>query len=371
MGRGQPVTSEATAGVVTAEWRVSAEALSDLCAAIFVAAGLPEAAALLAAAAISEADLRGVPSHGVRLVPEYVARLRAGGLNPRPHLRVVRESAGTALLDGDHGLGHVVACRAMDLAIEKARACGIGSCAAFNSNHFGLAAFYALRAREQGMIGLATTNSVPVMPPPGGAAGRVGNTATAYALPTHDEPPIVLDIAMSMAARSKIQLYAAEGRPIPGDWALDQAGRPTTDAHAAAAGWLLPAGGHKGFGLALLWDALAGALSGARFGTAVQRPLAHEHTEIGHFMLVLDVRAFAPLEDFEQRIDRVVRDIRATPLRPGVAGVHAPGEASAARRAEQLAHGVVLPAAVVQALNAEAAQLGVAARLTEQEEAAW
>jgi LDH2 family malate/lactate/ureidoglycolate dehydrogenase len=365
MGRDQRAQDAAEETAASA-WRIPVGKLTDLCSASFIAAGLPPEDAALASAALVEADLRGVPSHGVRLLPDYLARLRAGGLNPQPHLRVVREGAGTALLDGDHGLGQVVACRAMDLAIEKARACGIGSCAAFNSNHFGLAAFYALRAREQGMIGLATTNSVPVMPPPGGAAGRVGNTATAYALPTHDEPALVLDIAMSVAARSKIQLYAAESRPIPGDWALDQSGQPTTDAEAAAAGWLLPAGGHKGFGLALLWDALAGALSGARFGTAVQRPLAHEHTEIGHFMLAIDVRAFTPLAGFEQRIDRVVRDIRATPLLPGAASVHAPGEASAARRAEQLASGIALPVALVEALNAAAARLNVSARLAKQ-----
>ena len=343
--------------------KVAAAMLSSLCQALLEAADLPAKDAALAAAAIVEADLRGVPSHGVRLLPDYLERLRAGGLNSRPHLRVVREGPGVALLDGDHGMGHVVACRAMDLAIAKARACGIGACATFHSNHFGIAAFYAMRALDQGMIGFCTTNSVAVIPPPGGAAGRVGNTATAYALPAGEEPPVVLDAAMSVAARSRILLHAERGQPIPDGWALDRQGRPTTDARAAAEGWLLPAGEHKGFGLALLWDALAGVLSGARFGTQVVRPQPHEHTEIGHFMLAVDISYFGEVDAFRRRVDTVVRTIRETPPLTGVDAVHAPGEHSQALRQRRLAQGVPLPPAVVQRLNRAAAQLGVDTRL--------
>ncbi|HEX5501903.1 MAG TPA: Ldh family oxidoreductase [Thermomicrobiales bacterium] len=353
----------AARGGADEERPVPAEDLTALCRDILAAAGLPDGDAALAASAIVAADLRGAPSHGVRLLPGYVARLRAGGINPRPRLRVTREGPAVALLDGDHGMGHVVAARAMDLAIEKARACGIGACAAAHSGHFGIAAFYALRALDRGMIGLATTNSVAVIPPPGGAAGRVGNTATAYALPAQEEPPPVLDIAMSAAARAKILLYAARDEPIPDDWALDRAGAPTTDPHAAAEGWLLPAGGHKGFGLALLWDALAGVLSGSRFGPQVVRPADDERTDIGHFMLALDVAAFGDPADFRARIDDVVRGIRETPRRPGGEEPRAPGERSGALRRRRLAEGVPLPAAVIAALNRLAAGQGVAARL--------
>lgn len=346
-----------------AERLVLVEDLAALCRDVLAAAGLPDADAALAAAAIVEADLRGAPSHGVRLLPGYVERLRAGGINPRPRLRVTREGPAVALLDGDHGMGHVVAARAMDLAIEKARACGIGACAAAHSGHFGIAAFYALRALDRGMIGLATTSSVAVIPPPGGAAGRVGNTATAYALPAGEEPPPVLDIAMSAAARAKILLYAARDEPIPADWALDRAGNPTTDPHAAAEGWLLPMGGHKGFGLALLWDALAGVLSGSRFGPQVVRPAPDERTDVGHFMLALDVAAFGDPADFRARMDAVVRGIRETPPRPGGEEPRAPGARSAALRRRRLADGIPLPAAVIADLNRLAAGRGVAARL--------
>jgi LDH2 family malate/lactate/ureidoglycolate dehydrogenase len=344
--------------------KIAADELTALCQAILEAATLPGADAALAATAIVEADLRGTPSHGVRLLPGYVDRIRKGGINPHAHIRTIQEGLAFAMLDGDNGMGHVVAALAMDLAIAKARACGIGACTAAHSGHFGIAAFYALRAANEGMIGLATTNSVAAIPPPGGTVGLVGNTATSYALPAAEEPPLVLDIAMSAAARAKIALYAERGEALPDGWALDLDGQPTTDAEAALAGWLLPMAGHKGFGLALFWDALAGVLSGARFGQQVVRAPADEPSDVGHFMLAIDISQFGDPALFRQKIDTVIRAVRTNPRRPGVSELHAPGQHSELLRKEHLTHGVPIPAATVEQLNRLAADLGITKRLT-------
>jgi LDH2 family malate/lactate/ureidoglycolate dehydrogenase len=344
--------------------QIAADQLAALCQAILETATLPTQEATLAATAIVEADLRGTPSHGVRLLPGYIDRIRGGGINPHPNIHVIQEGPAFAMLDGDNGMGHVVAARAMDLAIAKARACGIGACTASRSGHFGIAAFYALRAEAQGMIGLATTNSVAAIPPPGGTVGLVGNTATSYALPAAEEPPLVLDIAMSAAARAKIALYAERGEALPDGWALDLDGQPTTDAEAALAGWLLPMAGHKGFGLALFWDALAGVLSGARFGQQVVRAPADEPSNVGHFMLAIDISQFGDPAAFRQKIDTVIRAVRNNPRRPGVSELHAPGEHSDALRQQRLAEGVPLPAATVDRLNRLAADQGISMQLT-------
>jgi len=293
----------------------------------------------------------------------YARRLRAGGTNARPNVRIVSEGPGVALLDGDHGDGHVVGHRAMEIAIAKARACGIGACTVRNSEHFGIAAYYAMQALAHGMIGFATGNSSAIVPPPGGRVGRVGNNATAYALPTRDEPPVVLDIAMSIAARARFMQHVETDRPIPEGWALDGDGLPTTDARAASEGALLPIGGYKGFGLALLWDALSGVLSGGRFGIHVSRAPDDEPHEVSHFMLALDPAAFGPPDDFRVRMDEVVRTIRETPRQPGVDRVRAPGERAAELRSAHLAEGIALPRLTVDQVNGIAEQLGIPDRL--------
>jgi len=234
--------------------RIGLEALQEVVAAAFQNAGVPAGNAEVVAGALVEAEARGIESHGVRMLPGYVARLKAGGFSAGAEPKVVREGPAVALIDGENGLGPLVATRAMEMAVRKARTAGIGACAAFHSNHYGAAACYALLASREGLVGIATTNSVAAVAPPGGRVGRVGNTATAYAIPTQDEPPLVLDISMSTAARSRFALHAERGQPLPEGWAIDAEGRPTTDAKAGLGGYLLPLGsptaGHKGFGLA-------------------------------------------------------------------------------------------------------------------------
>ncbi len=315
-------------------------------------AGVPSPAAEQVAEVLVEAEARGIELHGLRVLPGYVVRLRAGGCNPLAAPRVVREGPAVALLDGENGLGQLVALRGMEVAIAKARSAGIGACAAFASNHYGAAAPYALRAAREGLIGLATTNSVAAVAPPGGRVGRVSNAATAYAIPAAEEPPLVLDISMSTAARSRFIIHAERGLPLPEGWAIDAQGRPTTDARAGLGGYLLPLGsptaGHKGFGLALLMDALAGALSGARCGIELQRLANDDPTPygIGQFYLAVDPSWFGDPAAFRRTIDRIIRDVRETPAQPGVERVYAPGERSHARWIAAREAGLSLPAAL-------------------------
>ncbi|MDQ3702051.1 MAG: Ldh family oxidoreductase [Chloroflexota bacterium] len=341
--------------------RLTLDALHALVTAAFRRCGVPEAHAEVVATALVEAEARGIESHGVRMLPSYVARLRAGGFNAGATPRLVREGLAVALLDGENGLGPLVATRGMEVAIAKARLAGIGACAALNSNHYGAAAVYALLACRQGLIGIATTNSVAAVAPPGGRAGRVSNTATAYAIPARDEPPLVLDISMSTAARSRFALHAERGLPLPEGWAINAEGQPTTDARAGLGGYLQPLGaptaGHKGFGLALLMDTLAGVLSGAHFGIELQR-LANDDPRpygIGHFLLAIDPAWFGDAADFRAKIDRMIRDLRATPTQPGTAVVYAPGERSHARWMDAQQHGVALSDQLVRRLESLAA----------------
>ncbi|MGH2352498.1 MAG: Ldh family oxidoreductase [Chloroflexota bacterium] len=331
------------------ERRLSLTELNALTEAALRRAGVPEVAARIVAGVLVEAEARGIESHGLRLLPSYVARLRAGGFNAAAEPRIVRDGPAVALVDGQNGLGPLVATRAMEVAIAKAQAAGIGACAAFASNHYGAAACYALLACRQGLIGVATTNSVAAVAPPGGRVGRVGNTATAYAVPTDEEPPVVLDISMSTAARSRFALHAERGQPLPEGWAIDAEGKPTTDARAGLGGYLLPLGsptaGHKGFGLAMLMDTLAGALSGARFGIELQRLTDDDPRPygIGHFLLAIDPAWFGEPAAFRRKLDRMIRDLRATPRQPGVDRLYSPGERSHARWLDAQARGLNIP----------------------------
>lgn len=325
--------------------RVPAERLIEACAARLAATGVPPLEARIAARAIVEADLRGVTSHGVRLLAGYLKRLREGGLNPHPRLQVLRDTPAIAVLDGDGGLGHVVATRAMELAVARATRTGIGACAAAHSSHFGMAAVYAEMASREGLIGVALSNSAAMMPPPGGAEARVGVCAFAYAVPGDEEPDLEADFSMSITSRGRILQLGATGKRLPAGWALDAAGRPTDDATVAAEGMLLPAGDYKGFALALLIDVLSGALGGSRFGVNVVRPPAGQRGDIGHFLLAIDPALFGPPQRFRDSIDGIVRDLRSTRPREGDE-VRLPGTRRRVLRERNLRDGVPLPAAL-------------------------
>lgn len=311
-----------------------------------------------------EADVRGMHSHGLRAIPMYLARTRLGIINPRPNIQVEETARTAVVVHGDAGPGQAVARRAMGEAIERAKAHGFGIAVARNSNHLGAVGYYANMAAAVDLIGFATTNGNVMLPPPGATAPVVGNNPLAWALPAGTEPPLVFDVATSVVAGGKIDLAAAEGDAIPPGWGVDAEGRPTTDAQAAAAGGLAiplgaPAAPYKGFGLALVMEALGGVLAGARFGRqhTVEVEDGPRPWDEGHFFLAFDPELLMPIDEFKRRMDALARDVRD-------AGGRLPGAGGAERRARTLADGLRLPRSVVERLQNAIERQGTPTRLT-------
>jgi LDH2 family malate/lactate/ureidoglycolate dehydrogenase len=341
---------------------VPAEALSALVARLFAAAGLPADAAATVSEALVDADLRGLPSHGSHLVPVYVERLRQGSVSTRTDPKVLVDAGGIAVLDAGHALGVLTADHAMALATEKAREYGVGAVAVRHAFHFGAAGRYARAAARAGFVGIATANTRPMMPAPGGGHPVVGNNPVAIGVPTLDHhEPLVLDIALSAANIGRIRLAASNGNGIPDGWATDAAGLSTTDPATALAGMLLPAAGHKGFGLALMVDVLAGVLAGGGYGERVNGLYADTAVpnECGHFFLALDVAAFGDIDGFATRLADLEASVTAPPYAPGVDRVLLPGQRSAERLRDAVRRGVAVDQGVLARLRDLAADLDV------------
>jgi LDH2 family malate/lactate/ureidoglycolate dehydrogenase len=251
---------------------IAAERLTAFAARLLGALKVPPAAARLVAEALVEADLEDLDSHGVMLLPMYADRLIAGSVSPTGDGRIVSDHAGAVVIDAENALGQVTAERAVDLTVERAKVHGLGAVAVRNAFHFGAAGRWVKAMAQARCIGIALCNTRPLMPAPGGAERVGGNNPIAIAVPSADGPPITLDLALSAGAMGKIRLAEAAGERIAEGWASDAAGVPTTDPAAAIAGMLLPAGGAKGFGLAMMVDLLAGGLSSGAIGEEV-RPL--------------------------------------------------------------------------------------------------
>jgi LDH2 family malate/lactate/ureidoglycolate dehydrogenase len=349
--------------------RVEVNLLRQVGEELFRQAGLSQADAATVVRVQIDADLTGMYSHGMRAVPTYLRRIEAGIINPQPRLRTVAEHPSAATVDGDAGPGQVVAHHAMSRCIEKARQQGIAFVTARNSNHFGAAGYYARMAANENLVGFATTNGNLVLAPVGGISPTLGNNPMAYAFPAGEEPPVVLDVATSVVAGGKIDLAAAEGDSLPAGWAMDASSQPTLDPVKASRGLGIPLGaptaGHKGFGLAFAMEILAGALSGANFGT--QHTLEVESGprpwNEGHFFCALDPALVMPLGDFTGRIDQLVRQTRAAETRLVTERPRAPGELAHARRERALADGLQLPVSIYGAIKALADDQGLSTRL--------
>ncbi|MGH7265340.1 MAG: Ldh family oxidoreductase [Candidatus Rokuibacteriota bacterium] len=344
------------------ERRVPVEALRATVSTIFERCGMsPEDAGMLAETLVG-ADLRGVHSHGVMRVPDYVHKLRRGGVDPRGRPRVVRESAGTLVVDGGNSMGQIGAHFAMRRAIERARTTNVSAAAVRGSNHCGAMAYFAMLALPEDMIGVATTNALPTMAPWGGVDRILGINPLAVAIPAAEERPVVFDGAFSHSARGKIQVYEQKGRPIPEGWAFDAEGRPTTDPRAALDGLLQPIGGYKGIGLALVFGVLATVLSGASYGTELgDLGAGPKPGEDGHFFLALRVGAFEEPARFKRRVDGIVREIRQGRRAPGVERLYLPGELEAEAERRYRREGIPLNEVTVAGIASVAAELGVSA----------
>lgn len=348
------------AGKMPAREMIEADRLVRFVGALFVSAGLSAKAASTVAEALVEADLQGVASHGVMHAPVYLKRLAFGSISPRDTAEPVIDLGSIAVLDAKSMLGHLAADQAMNLAVDKAKAHGVSVVAVRNSGHFGAAGRYAVAASRRGCVGISLSNSVPLIAVPGGAEPIVGNSPLAIALPSDGEDPVVLDMAMSVAALGRIRMALRKGEAIPSSWALASDGSPTTDPEAAIAGMLQPIAGFKGLGLAFMIDLLCGGLSDGPWGGDVVSIYGDPTKPVGCSLLfiAIDVSAFRDLAAFQAMVGVGAERIRQSKRADGVDRLTAPGD----RRAErQRRHNGVVPLerSVAEALRAAAVERGL------------
>jgi LDH2 family malate/lactate/ureidoglycolate dehydrogenase len=338
------------------------KSLIQFCAQVFLRLGVPQEQADCMSSNLVQADLEGVASHGVVRLAIYVERLRAGVVNPRPNVRAIHETATTAVVDGDNGMGQWVGVRAMQLAIDKARSGNCAFVSVRNSNHFGAAGYYARMAVAHHMIGLSfTIGGINHMTPWGGAQAILGNNPFAIAFPAGEERPVVLDMACSVAARGKILVAAKDNTPIPDDWAVGPDGQATTDPVEALKGFMLPIGGPKGYALTLTIGLLSTMLSGAAFGTEVTN--MYEDLErpqnIGHLFGVLPIACFEEIDTYRRRMDKAIQEIRGVARAKDVDRIYLPGEREELLAEQYRRSGIPIKQAVWKELMEVGEKLGV------------
>ena len=349
---------------MTTDTRIATDRLAAFVIRALAAAGLSKQDAEIVAGLMVEADLRGSDTHGVIRLPLYVRRIRAGGVNAKPNIRVVSDRPSAALIDGDNAMGHLVMRRAAHLAIDKAKATGVGWVGARMSNHAGPAALYVTMPLHHDMIGLyfavGSNNHLPAW---GSSERLLGTNPMAVAVPAHEESAIVLDMAPTVAAYGKVRLKAQRGEPMPVGWMIDKQGKPLTDPKRADEGHLLPIGDYKGYGLSLIIGILAGALNRAALGREVVDFVKEtgKATNTGQAIAAIAIDAFMPAADFKRNVDQVVRDMRNSQKLPGIERIYLPGEQSHAKLLDRRARGVPMPKALRDTLDTMARDLNVAA----------
>jgi LDH2 family malate/lactate/ureidoglycolate dehydrogenase len=342
--------------------RLPAQVLQAFTARAFERVGVPESDARTIARLMVEADLQGSDGHGIFRLPQYVRRIQAGGVNPKPTIRVERERAAMALVNGDNGMGHLAMKFAAKLAIDKARVAGTAWVGTQWSNHAGPASLYAKMPMREGMIGMYfAVGNANHLPPWGGVDMLLSTNPIAVAIPAGSEPPIVLDMATTVAAFGKVKTKAQRGETMPEGWMVERDGRPLTDPRRMNEGFLLPIGGYKGYGLALVFGILAGTLNRAAMGSDVIDFNADDAsaTNTGQAILAIDISAFDELDAFKQRIDALSREIRNSERMKDVERIWVPGEQSHRKFEENSRLGVQMPAALLASLNELGKRLGI------------
>jgi LDH2 family malate/lactate/ureidoglycolate dehydrogenase len=345
--------------------RVAPDLLRSFTRDVFVALGVPSADAAIAAEVLVHSDVLGIDSHGVaRLAghPGYVPGLKKGYVKAVATPSTVRETASTALVDGDAGLGGVVSTRAMEVAIAKARQTGVGAVTVRNSHHFGIACHYAMLALPHDMIGVAMTNAAPQVVPTNGKHALLGTNPLSFAAPASAGRPFILDMATSVGAAGKVEIAQRLGKPIADGWLVDPEGRPTIDPAALwTGGALLPLGSkpelasYKGYGLAVMVDVLCGVLSGAGFSSMLDL----DTWDTGHFFLALDVASFQPIDRFKAMMDVMIQTLRNAEPAPGAERVYVHGERELDAEQDRVANGIPLHPSVVDSLQGLSDEYGV------------
>ena len=342
---------------------------------VFLHFGCSKEDADQAADVLACADLRGIDSHGVARLHSYFELLSSGAINPKPRIEIIRSSMSTATVDGDNGLGLVVGPRANRVAMEMAEKAGSGWISVRNSNHFGIAGYYVLKALERDLIGWAMTNASKLVAPLGGAERMLGTNPIAIGFPGKKEPPIVIDMATSAAAYGKIEMAQRKGTAIPSGWAIDSEGAGTTKPEGMIhGGALLPLGsdhehgGHKGYCLAVMVDVLSGVLSGANWGPfappfalrqELEIPIRSVGKGIGHFFGAMRIDGFIDVDAFKSEVDEYVRVFRATKPAPRTEGPLIPGDPEREAEKARRENGVPLIPAVLEALRDISAKTGI------------
>jgi L-2-hydroxycarboxylate dehydrogenase (NAD+) len=328
----------------------------------FMAVGMPEADAETTARRMADADLMGKDSHGIFRLPGYIGRIRNGGINLNPDIRVERDNGATALIDGDNGMGHLVVSRMAELAMDKAAQHGVGWVGVHHSNHAGAAAVYSNMAMERDMIGIyAAVGSANHLPPWGGTEMLLSTNPIAISVPASREKPIVLDMATTVSSYGKIKVLAQRGQMMPEGYMIDREGKPLLDPRKADQGFLLPIGGAKGYGLALMIGILAGTLNGAAFGKNVVDMNADPKTptNTGQFFCAVDIKAFGDVDTFRRTVDDVIGQMHGSPTMPGFDRVRLPGETSMNAIDERAASGIPIPPQLMKLLDGVAGDLGI------------
>ena len=339
--------------------------LKTFCRHVFMHYGVPEEDAEQAADVLAAADLRGIESHGVARLHTYVDLLSAGRINPQPEIKIIRETPSTATVDGDNGLGLVIASKANRIAMDKGKAIGTGWVSVCNTNHFGIAGYYVLKALEEDLIGWAMTNTTKLVAPTWGAERMLGTNPIAIAFPGLKEPPIVIDMATSAVAYGKIEMAKHKGEAIPEGWAIDDLGKVCTDPEGMIEGGALSPlgsererGGHKGYCLGLMADVLCSVLSGANWGPfappfALQQSMPERSVGkgIGHFFGAMRIDAFIDANEFKRQIDDYIQVLRTTKPVHGTQGTIIPGDPERQNEILRREQGIPLILSVTESLR--------------------
>jgi len=340
---------------------------------VFRRIGCPEKEADTAATALLSADLRGIDSHGVARLTGYLRLWEAKRANATPKMRIIHETPSTAVVDGDGGLGLVVAPYAMQIAIEKAKNVGTGWVSVQHSNHFGIAGYHALKAVEQDMIGIAMTNASALVAPTFSLERMLGTNPICVAVPAGEEPPFVADLATTTAANGKLEILQRKNEQAPAGWIQDSRGNSSTDPHELKTGGaLLPLGGdrehgsHKGYALGAVVDIFSAVLSGANYGPWVPpfpafmpMPVGMPGKGIGHFFGAMRIDAFRPAPEFKEHMDKWIRRFRSAKPVPGQEKVLIPGDPEREMEAERREKGIPLLQPVVEDLKGLAEKLAL------------
>jgi L-2-hydroxycarboxylate dehydrogenase (NAD+) len=309
---------------------------------VFKGLGVPEGDARICSDILITSDKRGIDSHGIgRLKTIYYDRIKEGIQYPVTNYDIVREGPATAVVDGHDGMGHVIGKKSMDLAMEKARRCGMGMVAVRNSTHYGICGYFLLMAAEAGMIGITGTNARPSIAPTFGVENMLGTNPLTFGMPTDEDFPFILDCATSVAQRGKIEVYARAGKDVPEGWVIGEDGNPKTDSRqilvdlVKGTAALAPLGGigeetagYKGYGYATVVEILSAALQGGAFlkGLLGYQDGRKVPYHLGHFFIAIDINAFTELEDFKKTTGEILRELRASRKAPGQDRIYTAGE---------------------------------------------